>query len=538
MPPALASSSKAQKKTNGIFRVARPDQPSPANRKTPLRIYTGPPLPPDAQSPRQNDPTYSPTPGANVPLPSATPSLASTSPTTSAPDSPTMDVDNQTQTAANTAQGQQPPLSHPPAPQQHPALQPPPPQQPPPPPPPPPPQDEEQQQQMIIPALIWYAQPPPTVPLPSHFEFMTRIAVGRDDNPHFGIQRARPAPPLLPDGAAPYQRNPGTWPEVVVPLDRLLEGIKKSMADSIVTSRSVILLILPFLSGQRFFNVHPNAATEAHRALSSVVNPDEVVLARPQPEVVQTGGWSEKYRAPFPIVARFANVEARSRVLARGPTFVVNKTLAFHALPVDPSIQTWVLGLWKPMGTTASPAVLTQECCAAAFIEVATNPDIVHHIAQTTQGVLTGTAEDRALSVARTIDGLYHPHPTDPIIVLFARPYTTDNIALEGFRALIRPLALTYEMTSFTPASPHAHPECVVCKLDTHPAYLCPFTAGSRAQSETTAAAATTAAPAPEWRTGPATDAVEEEPGEGDTNAEVATNAGDAIADAEPAAKR
>ncbi|KAJ7475076.1 hypothetical protein B0H11DRAFT_1918087 [Mycena galericulata] len=67
--------------------------------------------------------------------------------------------------------------------------------------------------------------------------------------------------------------------------------------------------------------------------------------------------------------------------------------------------------------------------------------------------------------------------PTDPIIAGYLKPFTTDMEIDKAVRTIIRKMAPNVGLLSFTPKTRDgAAPECVICKLDNHLAYLCPFT--------------------------------------------------------------
>ncbi|KAJ7924812.1 hypothetical protein B0H13DRAFT_1863674 [Mycena leptocephala] len=415
----------AQKVVDGVFQLPpRPDPPrdSPLNRKTGLkistdridRIYTR-----DAANGAE-----SPTPGANVPLPSATPSLDSPSSSSSPATSPTihtMEVDHQKPVTtslhpSSLHSSNLNPSSSRPCPR---------PRRPP---------------------------PPPAPTIPTHDELMALVPHGRADNPHRGRQPSQQTPPTLANGCPPFQRNVGDWALPVFAVQRLLENVDPTVA-SVVTAAHQEFLALPiFNGGQRALTVYKMLLNDVARALSVFAGPDDMVITRPQPLVVQTREWSKKYMAPFCLFIQFLDPLIRAQVLAQG-TYAINRDLGFHAVPIDLAFISWVVRLWNPVASTVSVITLIKQIRFALLLFMVNNPAVVHCIGQMTQGILVGTAAERTLAVAKSADAQFIPHPTDPMIVVYLQPPTTDEAAFEDLKALIRPRTLSYQMSSFAPQS-------------------------------------------------------------------------------------
>ncbi|KAJ7711279.1 hypothetical protein B0H16DRAFT_1480463 [Mycena metata] len=446
----LATSPRKALKTNdGVFKVDHPDRPrdSPAKRKTPLFVttdLTSLSLPKSPSSAGSSN--HSPTPGAHQPLPSATPSVASTpSPTT-----PTvelqMDVDKlqpPPPNATDSTQGQQ---------QQQQAQQ----------------QQQQQQQQ----------RPPSRVPTDE--EWMKMLAWGRNDNPHRGYVPAQDAPPLLADGTPLFQRNAGQFNRAVFTTAHVFENIDDEFTNAILPAREKYLALVMFNRGQRAVIVSKNAIPDLVRRLSTIVDPAKIHILRPQPKVVQTGNWNaEKYMAPGIFFMRSDDPAVIAQVAAH-QTLAMHRDLAVHAVRIDPSVVSWVMGLWRPVSCTISPLVLLQHARVAFGKKFITNAPTVTALGQATQGTLTGTAAERALRVAKSVDAQWVVHATDPLIIIYMQPPTTDQAAWEHIKVTMRGAILAHETFAFTPLSddPHIPPHCVICKYDTHIAYLCPFTKG------------------------------------------------------------
>ncbi|KAJ7108890.1 hypothetical protein C8R43DRAFT_186245 [Mycena crocata] len=116
--------------------------------------------------------------------------------------------------------------------------------------------------------------------------------------------------------------------------------------------------------------------------------------------------------------------------------------------------------------------------CAGAVRYVLQNPNIIRHIAQMTQGNNPNnlTEFQRTREVTDTFDALFFPHPTDPMITLFAKPVNDNLEDMEVLKSMIRSAQFTFGMVQFLPKSSEGRPiECVMCHAeDTHLAYLCP----------------------------------------------------------------
>ncbi|KAJ7715324.1 hypothetical protein B0H16DRAFT_1477481 [Mycena metata] len=452
----LATSPRKALKTNdGVFKVDHPDRPrdSPAKRKTPLFVatdLTSLSLPKSPSSAGSSN--HSPTPGARQPLPSATPSVASTPSPTTPTTELSIDIDNAQPPPPNATggiQGQQQ--------QQQPQQQQPQPQQ------QPPPQQQHQ----------------PSRP-PSDEAWMAMTPWGKSNNPHRGYAPAQAAPRLLPDGNPPFQRNAGRYNKAVITTPSIFENVDEEFKNAILPAREKYIALIMFNGGQRAIIVSKNAIPELLRGLSTLVDPASIHIISPQPAVVQTGNWNrDKYLAPGIFFLRSDDPTVLAQIAAQ-QTLAMHRDLAVHAVRIEPSLLSLVMGLWRPVSSTLSPLVLLQHARVAFRKKFITNTTTITAVGQATQGTLTGTAAEHALCVAKSVDAQWVAHATDPLIIIYMQPPTTDHAAWEHIKVTMRGAVLVHDTFAFTPLAEDAltPPPCVVCKLDTHIAYLCPFTKG------------------------------------------------------------
>ncbi|KAF7349607.1 hypothetical protein MSAN_01686400 [Mycena sanguinolenta] len=482
-------------------RPPRPESPqsSPQKRKTNLIIATSPPLSPHnsaVEDPRSPNPQHPP--------PSPSSSSEPASPTTMAPTPQQvvpMEVENDatpTQTPGPAAGSGAPPRAggqqqrtNPPPGQQQQRQQ----------------QQMQQQQQHALQQQQQHAlqqqqqqqqprqqqppprqqqqqqQPPPQPPaIPTHIELMHHIPAGRGDNPHLRYYPAQPAPAVGPDGRPPYQRNNGTWPEAVFPTSRLFENVSQSVVDTVLANAAYFLAFIVYNGGQRVMSVYHNLLGDISQAIAGLATTAQVTLSRPQPVHVQEGNWGKKYMAPFVIFARFRDLAVKNRFL-RQAVFAVNTNLAFIAVPIDPDVISWTVGIWKALASTADPHQLARELRAAIHLHMISCPAVIQKIAQITQGIVVGTELERAHAAADTIDVKYIHHERDPLFAVYIRPLTNDPKTLEELKALIRPRTFTYQLSSFTPKSPrrpprgeHGAPPAPIDDDDEVPAPISPAT--------------------------------------------------------------
>ncbi|KAJ7277804.1 hypothetical protein C8J57DRAFT_1503641 [Mycena rebaudengoi] len=167
--------------------------------------------------------------------------------------------------------------------------------------------------------------------------------------------------------------------------------------------------------------MYHNIVADVARNISPLTGNACVDIYRPAPEVEQTSDWGR------------------------------NKELAFHIVALDPLALSWVVGLWAALSSTADVESLVHSLCAAQFLLISTNSDIVTYIVQITQGVLVGTATQCALVVAASVDVQFIPHNTDPLYLVYLQPCTADAGHWEGLKKLIHPHLLTYHMARFSP---------------------------------------------------------------------------------------
>ncbi|KAJ7280979.1 hypothetical protein C8J57DRAFT_1564393 [Mycena rebaudengoi] len=327
----------------------------------------------------------------------------------------------------------------------------------------------------LAPLLLFLTPAAPAFVAPTHNELMVLVPVGRQDNPHCGLHEARDSPPLMADGRPPFQKNNGQYPVAVIEEHRLLDNVESTTANCMCNNREEFIALPLFNGGQRALTALKTVILDVSRVVQTLVSDAAFDIARPVPQIAQEGDWSKKYLPPFCLFLRTTDPVTRSLLMAQ-QTFAVNRDLAFHAVPLDPFALSWVVGLWSVLPTTARPDTLVRYLRAAVYMRVMTDPIVTARISQITQGVVAGTTAQRALAVAESADVQYIPHTTDPLFIVYLQPCTTSALDWESLKVLLRPHTLTYKTSSFTPKTPHDAPECVVCKLDTHLAYLCPFT--------------------------------------------------------------
>ncbi|KAJ6543639.1 hypothetical protein DFH09DRAFT_1322097 [Mycena vulgaris] len=270
-------------------------------------------------------------------------------------------------------------------------------------------------------------------------------------------------------------KNNGHTRNIVIVSERTYANVQPSQVEEVEAHRDEYLAFTICLGGQRFFACYKNVLADIMKAVASIASPAEMELFRATPVDVQAGDWSKKYMDPITIFAHFTDPGIRTKIRNQR-LFAASKDLAWYADTIDPAHRSWAMGIWSLNAVSNDIKKVLKYIRAAMVLHMCKTPAVVSHIAQMTQGDDGLNAHQRTLAVAETIDAHYFPHPTDPLIYIYMKPIN-DNVANnEALKGLLRVTALAYKMFSFTPKSRNGDPsECVLCKADTHLAYLCPL---------------------------------------------------------------
>ncbi|KAJ7827427.1 hypothetical protein B0H13DRAFT_2373805 [Mycena leptocephala] len=203
--------------------------------------------------------------------------------------------------------------------------------------------------------------------------------------------------------------------------------------------------------------------------------PDQPVSRVPDPAAQGPAG---QYKDPVVVFAEFphadlAAVNTLMTDITAQQTIAATQILAFHPIKLSDNVATrsWSVADWTP-STAGTPAALCAYARAGFMKILLTDATAIQHIAQMTQAHSAAPVMDRVLEVTDTVDAVYFPHETDPlisIISIYMRPCTDNAADQECLLELLRTKHFHMGPISFTPKSRNGEAaECVICKADDH----------------------------------------------------------------------
>jgi hypothetical protein len=179
------------------------------------------------------------------------------------------------------------------------------------------------------------------------------------------------------------------------------------------------------------------------------------------------------------LVGQCTTKEVRDSV-ARHEIIACSEDLTVHINKVDMDRQSWCLGQYRCNSIAPlSSAVLR----GAAGVHVYEQGPLRTAVAHATQNE-PGSANKRVFDFAETLRATYLESPTEPIWVIYGRPFTKDHATWERFRDLFRNTKFASGLVEFTPiGSPNRAAGdnirrlalCYICKLEDHRSDTCPY---------------------------------------------------------------
>ncbi|KAJ7875418.1 hypothetical protein B0H13DRAFT_1894165 [Mycena leptocephala] len=228
--------------------------------------------------------------------------------------------------------------------------------------------------------------------------------------------------------------------------------------------------------GQKLASTYLNAPTDINLSFSHLGSEEEILVSRPVPAFPQRYVNNDKYVDPIVYWVEIEDPAIDAAVSILG-TCAISTDLTFHVVVPDDTVVSWSSGNWAVI-SRRPPNVLIPVFRAGMVEAIQDDAEAFRLIDQGTQSPDNAlSAMQRVFDVANTFDAEYFDHETDPIIAGYLKPFTTDMEIDKAVRTIIRKMAPNVGLLAFTPKTRDgAAPECVICKLDNHLAYICPFT--------------------------------------------------------------
>ncbi|KAJ7244521.1 hypothetical protein C8J57DRAFT_1680871 [Mycena rebaudengoi] len=301
----------------------------------------------------------------------------------------------------------------------------------------------------VVTATPPVAAAPPTPPTyPTMLQLLHGLPTSVHENPHLGTQQTQPPPALNADGRAPYQSCVhGQYPNIVITDEVALRGVATAQIRTVTNAAAHTIVITHSLGGQRLRKSLPDLEKDIVQVLSIFVPETNFTFHPAIPATHQTVGFASKEYEPPSSSFVTCHDAATYATLAGGQvTFALpGNTTAFHVTTLDPTRLSWVAAVLQSNDRHARPPS-------------------------------TDRAHSRVLENLLTIHVKYEQYGTDRgIYVVYRKPCGTDKAGNDRIDEQIRELAIIGEHAKFVVMSTTS---CVICMLDTHTAYTCPFTNG------------------------------------------------------------
>ncbi|KAJ7738715.1 hypothetical protein B0H14DRAFT_491505 [Mycena olivaceomarginata] len=172
-----------------------------------------------------------------------------------------------------------------------------------------------------------------------------------------------------------------------------------------------------------------------------------------------------------------ANAPRRKEIrdsVARHELIACNEDLTVHVSKVDMGRQSWCLGQFRCNSIAPLSAAVPRGAVAVHVFEQGPLRTAIAHATQNEPG----SADKRVFDFAETLRATYLESPTEPIWVIYGRPFTKDHASGRGF-------ATSSATPSLPPASLSSRPSAA----PTEP----PATTSAASRSATSASSRTTA---------------------------------------------
>ncbi|KAJ7264621.1 hypothetical protein C8J57DRAFT_1511955 [Mycena rebaudengoi] len=335
----------------------------------------------------------------------------------------------------------------------------------------------QQAAQAVLAAAHWPSAPPPTV-VPTFQDVKNGQPTHVPQNPHLGTQPTHPPPALDADRKAPYQSCVGgERPNIVLTNEMMLRGVAPSQVTTVLNEAARTLVVNFSLGSQRLVKSLPNLQADAVQVISGLVSAAEFTYHPAIPAVRQTAGFgSAKYEPPTSAFVTCHNAATYAALAGGQVTYALpGNTTAFHLTMLDDMRMSWVAAILQT-NDSRDPTLLVRIARVIIVTGLLEDPTFVQEVDQATQGIAGSTALERAIANALTVHVKHEQYGTNkPIYVVYRKPCGANKAANKRINEKIRGLTIIGEHAEFVPMSTTS---CIICLLDTHPAYMCPFVNG------------------------------------------------------------
>ncbi|CAK5283637.1 unnamed protein product [Mycena citricolor] len=318
--------------------------------------------------------------------------------------------------------------------------------------------------------------PHPTYVRPTKEEFATQTPTGRDENPHLKLIAERPAPRPNTNGENPFQRiQGGTFPEHHISSERLLRGVSQEQRETIEkwgVGKTIALVFA--VGGQHLFDTLKDEIEKTVKlSLSGITKNVPIYYYTP---ILDSGSKSGgKYADPMVAFLRCDDPATHTAILAE-PFIAVNTKIAYWPSSMAER-RSWTV-MYMELSATTNKEEMKGQIRGTVREVMHTDEEIAQVIDRITQ-MEPGPRDERIDSLALSVDAQYLDHESKPVIVIYMDRRKGSEPEQETLGELLRKKVYVTDAIQYKPIVDKFTGkirECVICKLDDHPSYLCPFT--------------------------------------------------------------
>lgn len=264
--------------------------------------------------------------------------------------------------------------------------------------------------------------------------------------------------------------NNGYFLKTVITLNRALEDISDDQREEIETNPNDYLIIIPLGGGHQMFKQLELVRISLRDTLRHILSVNLVVG---ETRDIASKNICGRYRPPISFFVDGLSAAHRS-FLTRFQTFGINTTLAFHVIPVNSSVQSWVVGIFKSGIPESSRGLerIRQAIMDSLFTDSKFRP----LIAPARPG--SKAMDIFAAEVLNTIMIRSVPGYQEPTYVVYLAPFGPSKEPFENAKQYIRAKAFQtppYIIEPIGMGPPAALVVCTFCKMDQHHTSACLF---------------------------------------------------------------
>ena len=344
------------------------------------------------------------------------------------------------------------------------------------------------------------SEEPPPVPStlesqPTTDDILLLSPARENEWPHGLLAPYEPSSPKETAFSACVAPNVGFFPQATIPLERALLGIGPTQRKAILDGQDSTILLVVFNGGRTLFSgTEDKVGSVIRTKLEEMTNSRDFEIYRPisvwddKPGPNDDMGHlqipphakDDKYAPPYTYIATNLPFPLRQFLIETQTIGFAHsdRTYAFHALPVDDTVCSWVVGIYNssiPANSNAPTKIRK-----AMVLHLASDNTFRQKIGQARPR--NTSLDNLVIEILGTLSVRLIPgyaKGQEGYLVCIA-PFTEDPVVFDNVKSHIRVKTFVHGLFQVTPWTNPATKGgemvvCVICKLDTHHTHSCPF---------------------------------------------------------------